>query len=304
MEENFLVVIALAIIMITGAAATAVVVPVRAAESSAGESTSTSNTDNDKGSSASEDNAEKQATLNNPDPDKDKDNDLSPTTTTETPTNPNPNPNPEQPVTGAGETTKPITPNTPTTTTPPVITSQPSQPPEKTTTTPTTTGNEPDQSCLFHPEQAKCKSDNGKCPTGFNQNEDGNCFPKHDKCPKGFHGHEDDETGRCISDKIPCQEGYIRDPNFPQCSSKSFLCKDHPELRGCGGKDGGGPRTTPQQHITIILKIIHTHDSGKGYRGSHGLSDACYLIIKQTWLGNIHIGQNAEIDKFMERCLV
>ena len=100
---------------------------------------------------------------------------MSPTTATETPTNPNPNPNPnpEQPVTGAGETTKPITPNTPTTTTPPLITTEPLQAPQKTTTTPVT-GKGPDHDCLFHPELAKCKSDNGTCPAGFNQNEDGN----------------------------------------------------------------------------------------------------------------------------------
>src|SRR5690242_8443753 len=57
-----------------------------------------------------------------------------------------------------------------------------------------------DNDCLFHPELAKCKSDNGKCPDGFFQNDDGNCFPKHDKCPKGYHSHENDETGRCIPD--------------------------------------------------------------------------------------------------------
>jgi hypothetical protein len=269
----------------------------------------------DTGSDSKEKAAESQATPSNTDPDKDNDNDLSPVAT-ETPTNPNPNPTtnpnpiPEQPVTGGGETTTPTTPNTPTTPTTP---SEPLQPPVTTTQPPTTPTTEkgPDQSCLFHPEQAKCKSDNGKCPAGFNQNEDGNCFPKHDKCPKGFHSHEDDETGRCISDNIPCQEGYIRDPNFPTCSSKSFLCKDHPELKGCGnnapirnceGNKCPPPRITPQQHITIILKIIHSSNSGKGYSGSHGLSDACYLIIKQTWLGNIHIGQNPEIDKFMARC--
>ena len=36
----------------------------------------------------------------------------------------------------------------------------------------------------FYP---KCKSDNGKYPDGFFQNEDCNCFPQHDKCSKGYH---------------------------------------------------------------------------------------------------------------------
>ena len=58
-------------------------------------------------------------------------------------------------------------------------------------------GEGPDHDCLIHPELTKCKSDNGRCPDGFNQNEDGDCFAKHDKCPSGFHSHEDDETGRC-----------------------------------------------------------------------------------------------------------
>src|SRR5689334_5594270 len=57
----------------------------------------------------------------------------------------------------------------------------------------------------FYP---KCKSDNGKYPNGFFQNEDCNCFPQHDKCSKGYHSHENDETSRCIPDKTPCEPGY------------------------------------------------------------------------------------------------
>lgn len=48
---------------------------------------------------------------------------------------------------------------------------QPQQPQQPQQPEPITGG--PDKSCLFHPEQEKCKSDNGKCPPGFNQNEDG-----------------------------------------------------------------------------------------------------------------------------------
>lgn len=88
----------------------------------------------------------------------------------------------------------------------------------------------PDNSCLFHPEQEKCKSDNGKCPDGFFQNEDANCVPNHKQCPKGFHSHENDETGRCIPNSTPCEPGFIRDPDFPTCSSKDSVCRDHPEL--------------------------------------------------------------------------
>src|SRR6476646_9140660 len=61
----------------------------------------------------------------------------------------------------------------------------------------------PDGDCLFNPSLPKCASDNGECPDGFFQNEDGNCFPQHGRCPEGYHSHENDETGRCIPDSTP-----------------------------------------------------------------------------------------------------
>ena len=91
----------------------------------------------------------------------------------------------------------------------------------------------PDGDCLFNPSLPKCKSDNGKCPDGFFQNEDGNCFPKHDKCPKGYHSHENDETGRCIPNSTPCEPGYIINPSFPECGQKDRICKEHPDAKGC-----------------------------------------------------------------------
>jgi hypothetical protein len=80
----------------------------------------------------------------------------------------------------------------------------------------------------FYP---KCKSDNGKYPDGFFQNEDCNCFPQHDKCSKGYHSHENDETSRCIPDKTPCEPGYIINPSFPECGQKDGICKEHPMQR-------------------------------------------------------------------------
>lgn len=68
----------------------------------------------------------------------------------------------------------------------------------------------PDDSCLFHPEQDKCKPDptTGQCPSGFNMNENGHCFP--DKpCPKGFENHDNDETGTCYPiSRIDCPNGF------------------------------------------------------------------------------------------------
>lgn len=56
----------------------------------------------------------------------------------------------------------------------------------------------PDNSCLFHPEQVKCKPDpiTGKCPPGFSMNVYEHCFPNI-RCPKGFENHDEDETGTC-----------------------------------------------------------------------------------------------------------
>jgi len=56
----------------------------------------------------------------------------------------------------------------------------------------------PDNSCLFHPEQMKCKPDpiTGKCPKGFSMNVYEHCFPNV-RCPKGFENRNEDETGTC-----------------------------------------------------------------------------------------------------------
>ena len=56
----------------------------------------------------------------------------------------------------------------------------------------------PDDSCLFHPEQTKCKPDaiTGKCPKGFSMNVNQHCYPNK-PCPNGFERHKDDETGTC-----------------------------------------------------------------------------------------------------------
>ena len=67
----------------------------------------------------------------------------------------------------------------------------------------------PDESCLFHPEQDKCKPDpNGNCPNGFFLNDDEHCVP--DKlCPKGFEHHFEDETGACYPiNKPTCSSGF------------------------------------------------------------------------------------------------
>jgi hypothetical protein len=81
----------------------------------------------------------------------------------------------------------------------------------------------PDESCLFHPEQDKCKPDhNGNCPNGFLLNDDNHCVP--DKpCPKGFEHHAEDESGACYPiKKPPCQaDGSLSDINGKCTTSNS-----------------------------------------------------------------------------------
>jgi hypothetical protein len=57
---------------------------------------------------------------------------------------------------------------------------------------------QPDNSCLFNPQQDKCRPNptTGQCPPGFNMNGDEHCFPNM-PCPKGFENHAEDETGAC-----------------------------------------------------------------------------------------------------------
>ena len=54
-----------------------------------------------------------------------------------------------------------------------------------------------DDDCLYDPSLPKCASIDGKCPEGFNMNEDGQCYP--DKpCPLGFARVDNDESGACL----------------------------------------------------------------------------------------------------------
>jgi hypothetical protein len=106
--------------------------------------------------------------------------------------------------------------------------------------------NGPDEDCLFDPSLPKCTPGPEGCPEGFNMNENGQCFPRHEEgCPEGYHSHEDDESGRCIPDSVPCDEGYIMNPDFPSCDRKESVCQVHPELNEC--ITPGGPPPQPPQ---------------------------------------------------------
>ena len=65
--------------------------------------------------------------------------------------------------------------------------------------------------CYFDPDNEACNPDEeGKCPSGFGFNEDGQCIPQG-KCPDGYGRLDDDETGTCYPkrDIKTCPSGYI-----------------------------------------------------------------------------------------------
>ena len=60
-----------------------------------------------------------------------------------------------------------------------------------------TTTSLPDDECLLEPSMPQCApGEDGKCPSGFNMNGDGNCFPNK-PCPPGYEKRDYDETGKC-----------------------------------------------------------------------------------------------------------
>jgi hypothetical protein len=81
----------------------------------------------------------------------------------------------------------------------------------------------PDEDCLYDTSLSKCTPGPEGCPEGFGTNDKGQCFPLHDKCPTGYHSHEDDESGECIPDSTPCEEGYIMNLSYASCERKEFV---------------------------------------------------------------------------------
>jgi hypothetical protein len=79
----------------------------------------------------------------------------------------------------------------------------------------------PDDDCIYDPSLPKCAPTNGKCPEGFNMNEDGQCYP--DKpCPPGFARVDNDESGACLHVNPPTPPGGGDcDPSYPDTCIKS-----------------------------------------------------------------------------------
>lgn len=158
------------------------------------------------------------------------------------------------------------------------------------TVTQKSTSSAPDEDCLFDPSLSKCSPDEfGNCPDGFGMNEDEQCFPIHDRCPEGYHSHEDDESGRCIPDNVPCDPGYIMNPEFPSCDIKEYVCQDYPTLDGCKINDGQIKKNTKQNKPS-------PYESGY----AHGCSDAKISDPSKQYINQPGKGPTYHTDQFMD----
>lgn len=144
----------------------------------------------------------------------------------------------------------------------------------------------PDQECLFDPSMPKCASDeNGRCPEGFNMNEDGQCLPQG-RCPEGYHRPDDDESGRCIPHSEGCPTGMIFRPDHKSCGYKDDVCTQYPELKAC--------QTNGEEGNEETKKV--SFDSGYG----HGCSDAKIAIDSQRYISQAGKGPTYHTSDFME----
>ena len=133
------------------------------------------------------------------------------------------------------------------------------------------TNSQPDGDCLYDPSLPKCAPDeSGNCPDGFNMNEDEQCFPAHDRCPEGYHSHEDDESGRCIADDVPCDPGYIMNPDYPSCDREEYVCQNYPDLDECKVDEDTANNLPYKSGYTHGCSDAKISDSSKRYINQPG----------------------------------
>jgi hypothetical protein len=156
----------------------------------------------------------------------------------------------------------------------------------------------PDNDCLFNPSLPKCASDNGECPEGFFQNEDGNCVPAHPNgCPQGYHSHEDDETGQCIPNDVACEPGYVLIlENKPSCLREEFACQqqqDFSDADVCNNSNGNND---------------DDNDNDNDDRKDKGKRDKVIKIIKNidivNKINNVADGDDNDDDLNIEQTIV
>lgn len=152
-----------------------------------------------------------------------------------------------------------------------------------------TTGNpsisKPDRDCLFDPSMPKCAPDeNGRCPSGFAMNEDGQCFPRGG-CPDKYHRPDDDETGRCIPNSEGCPTGMIFRPDHKTCGYKDDVCSQYPRLNEC--------RTNNE-----VDEEIQKTAFDSGY--THGCSDAKIINGSERYINQPGKGPTYHTSDFMD----
>jgi hypothetical protein len=126
-------------------------------------------------------------------------------------------------------------------------------------TTPPSSG--PDNSCLFHPEQDKCKPDQyGNCPSGFFLNDDEHCVPNK-PCPPGFKHHFEDETGTCYPINKP--------------SSSSSCPQNHHMNNGVCNKD-------VVVHVTTVDTITKNLVSNNVFAAPSQGKQPSFLVLLDT----------------------
>lgn len=91
-----------------------------------------------------------------------------------------------------------------------------------------------DEDCLYDLPMPKAILGPEGCPVGFAMNAYDQCFPSHEGgCPNGYHSHEDDKSERSIQDSEEYAEGYIMNPDHPECQRIEYVCEKHPTLIEC-----------------------------------------------------------------------
>jgi len=117
-----------------------------------------------------------------------------------------------------------------------------------------------------------------------------------------------DDT-RDISD-IPsenCKNAACAKPIETVGPSQPVICE---KGMVCGGPaPGPEPTPTPKPPVIKIIDIINIiiHKHGSSHHTTVvknvGMSADCYSVIKMMWTSNIHHGQNAQIDNYVNNCL-
>ena len=121
--------------------------------------------------------------------------------------------------------------------------------------------------------------------------------------------NNDIKCNTCNADPDPthvcdgsCTPGFSENPDVNKLNLDNKPRCLIPE--GCGPGSikhpGPGPKPSPINIIINIKTIIHK--SGN-HHSSSGLSKDCIDVVRLVWMGNIHRGQDSQVDEYIGRCL-